>query len=212
MLSLRPYSSDDKSQWDQIIDMADNGHFMFRRDYMDYHADRFDDCSFMIEREGKIVGVIPANKVDTKWYSHQGLTFGGVFLNPKYNRTSRHVEIFDALFAALKEQGFTEAIYKFLPHIYHKAPSEADMFALQRYEVKSFSREVTSSVDLRDTPAPSQLRKRGLKKAKNLGLIVEESNDFSAYWQVLSKRLDEKYSRKPVHTLAGNRIIARSFS
>ena len=44
---------------------------------MDYHKDRFEDYSLMVFKDEKLVAVLPANRVEDKLFSHQGLTYGG---------------------------------------------------------------------------------------------------------------------------------------
>jgi len=174
---------------------------MFNRDFMDYHTDRFLDCSFMVLKDNTEIGTIPGNIKGKEWFSHQGLTFGGIFLRAKYNRTANIVETANALFETLKNRGVERATYKFIPHIYHRAPCEGDMFVLQSFDIETLSREVTTTVDLIDKTKPSTLRKRGAKKAIKAGLDIEESLDFNGFWSVLSERLKSKYDQKPVHTV-----------
>ena len=51
---------------------------------MEYHKDRFDDYSLMIFNvNNKLVAILPAHKVDSVLYSHQGLTYGGLVLSSK---------------------------------------------------------------------------------------------------------------------------------
>ena len=55
-----------------------NGTFLFDRQYMDYHADRFADHSLMFYRDEALCALLPANELDATLYSHQGLTYGGL--------------------------------------------------------------------------------------------------------------------------------------
>ena len=45
---------------------------------MEYHKERFEDFSLLVFDKVKLVAVLPANRVDNKVYSHQGLTYGGL--------------------------------------------------------------------------------------------------------------------------------------
>lgn len=36
-----------KAEWDAAVEASRNGTFLFRRDYLEYHADRFPDCSYL---------------------------------------------------------------------------------------------------------------------------------------------------------------------
>lgn len=47
MFEVKRYTPEDKSIWDKYVDKARNATFLFHRDYMDYHADRFRDHSLL---------------------------------------------------------------------------------------------------------------------------------------------------------------------
>ena len=40
-MTIIPYSINRKEVWDQFIAQSKNGTFLFQRNFMDYHADRF---------------------------------------------------------------------------------------------------------------------------------------------------------------------------
>ena len=54
-ISLTPYTNEYKSQWNQVVEQADNGHFMIDRDYMEYHSDRFEDASYIVFKKNKLL-------------------------------------------------------------------------------------------------------------------------------------------------------------
>lgn len=83
MLQIRKYTPADKAQWDKFVETSRNGTFLFRRDFMDYHADRFADHSLIAEDERGWLAVLPANAAGTAFHSHQGLTYGGFVLSPR---------------------------------------------------------------------------------------------------------------------------------
>lgn len=80
MFEIIRYSSDRKAEWDDFINRSKNGTFLFRRDYMDYHSDRFSDHSLMFYFKGRLYAVLPATVVGGTLYSHQGLTYGGLVM------------------------------------------------------------------------------------------------------------------------------------
>ena len=45
MISFQRYAAAQRELWDQFIRESKNGTFLFMRDYMDYHQDRFVDFS-----------------------------------------------------------------------------------------------------------------------------------------------------------------------
>lgn len=74
MIEVRKYKSEDKVIWNEFVSTAKNATFLFNRDFMDYHKDRFEDFSLMCFEKEKLVGVLPANILGDTVYSHQGLT------------------------------------------------------------------------------------------------------------------------------------------
>lgn len=55
MLEIVRYTAEFKNKWDELVNCSRNGTFLFLRDYIDYHSDRFNDCSFLffIERKSR---------------------------------------------------------------------------------------------------------------------------------------------------------------
>lgn len=82
-LRIDRYESKYKSQWDNFIDRSKNGVFLFYRDYMDYHSNKFEDFSLMFFNGNKLVAVMPANIEKDVVISHNGLTFGGIISDKK---------------------------------------------------------------------------------------------------------------------------------
>ena len=80
-LRVQRYQPADKARWDAFVGDAKNSTFLFRRDYMDYHQERFVDHSLMILEGAEIVALLPAN-IDRHGVlvSHQGLTYGGLVI------------------------------------------------------------------------------------------------------------------------------------
>ena len=77
-------------EWDAFVRTSKNGTFLHERRFMDYHADRFSDCSLMIYEDNELVALFPANWDANEFvlYSHQGLTYGGLLLT---SETTQHL-------------------------------------------------------------------------------------------------------------------------
>lgn len=201
MIKVKKYQDRDKDIWNQLISKADNRHFMFQRDYMDYHHDRFVDFSYLVFSDNHLIAVFPGCKQDRLWNSHGGLTFGGLIISSKNNRIGLICEIYDAFFDQLQKDGFHEAFIKPLPSIYHVFSCEGELYALGKEKIIEQLTEVTTTVDLRSRASVSNLRKRQQKKANNYGLSVHRDDDYEPFWRILSARLESKYETEPVHTL-----------
>ena len=78
------YSMEKLSSWNEFAANAKNRHFMFQRGYMEYHEDRFEDCSLMIyDDKARLVALLPATKDGDMCVSHGGLTFGGFLVDAR---------------------------------------------------------------------------------------------------------------------------------
>ena len=75
--TVRLYEGNDYENWNAFIGQAKNATFLFHRDFMEYHSDRFQDYSLIVLDGEKWVAVLPANVVENQVFSHQGLTYGG---------------------------------------------------------------------------------------------------------------------------------------
>ena len=130
-LTVQRYEPKHKVLWDRFIERCKNGVFLFDRDYMDYHADRFEDHSLLFLEDGELVAVLPANVTQGLLVSHGGLTFGGVVSDDRM-KTPLMLEVFEAMREHLVGRGIGRMIYKPSPHIYHRMPAEEDLYALFR--------------------------------------------------------------------------------
>lgn len=210
MIEIVKYSPELKNIWNDFVESSKNGTFLFNRNYMDYHADRFVDNSFLIFRKGKLYCLLPANIKDNVLFSHQGLTYGGVIMNE--NCTAEGIlEVFDILIKKLKQEGIKKFIYKPVPHIYHSLPSEEDLYALFRHNAQLIVRNISSTIYFDTRVKFSTLRKRMIKKAQSESLIFTQSWDFDAFWKILEENLLSTYGAKPVHTIEEFKKLAQTF-
>ena len=209
-IKIVKYDDSYKKSWDQFIDLAKNGHFMFKRDYMEYHSDRFKDFSLIIFDGKKIAAVIPANIESNKIISHGGLTFGGIISNKKMD-TPKMLEIFEALIEFLKENKIEKFIYKAIPYIYHNLPSQEDLYALFINNATLIRRDISSCIYKEDKLNFNRNKKRNIKKSKFNGLNIEISKDFKSYMKIKKEDLLKKYGITPVHTGDEISVLAGKF-
>ena len=210
-LNIVRYTAEQKTVWDSFVATSKNGTFLFMRDYMDYHADRFADHSLMFYKGGRLIALLPGNESDDTYYSHGGLTYGGFILS--YHATATVVlEAFYLLCRYLKgTAGVGRIVYRTIPFIYHNYPSEEDLYALFRLNARLTERKI-SSVVIPDKGYPfSTLRRRKLKQARNHGLKVCQDENFDAFWPVLEQNLQQRHDRLPVHSLKEMVCLSRLF-
>lgn len=210
-MEIRRYRREDKELWNFFVSKARNATFLFDRNYMDYHADRFDDNSFMFYHKGKLKAVLPANVAGDTLYSHQGLTYGGLLLDKKAT-VEDVLECFDSLNSWLRENGISKVVYKALPWIYQQYPSEEDLYALTwKCKAQLISRDISSSIVIDNKLKFAESRKSGIRKALSLNIEVGESNDVDGFWHVLEDNLGNRYNAKPVHTSSEMKLLMSRF-
>ncbi len=210
-MEIRRYRREDKELWNSFVSKARNATFLFDRNYMDYHADRFDDNSFMFYHKGKLKAVLPANVAGDTLYSHQGLTYGGLLLDKKAT-VEDVLECFDSLNSWLRENGISKVVYKALPWIYQQYPSEEDLYALTwKCKAQLISRDISSSIVIDNKLKFAESRKSGIRKALSLNIEVGESNDVDGFWHVLEDNLGNRYNAKPVHTASEMKLLMSRF-
>jgi hypothetical protein len=205
------YTSEQKCVWDSFVKRSKNGVFLFARDYMEYHTDRFNDFSLMFHNErDHLVALLPASMDGGDITSHAGLTFGGVVTDDGM-KAAVMLELFDALEAFLRDHEIGKVIYKAVPHIYHRVPAEEDLYALFRRGARLFRRDISSTVDLRVRLPFSKGRKWSARQARKAGLRIEKSQDFRTFMRMEEELLIGKYNVKPTHTGAQLELLASRF-
>ncbi|MFD3191570.1 GNAT family N-acetyltransferase [Sedimentitalea sp. HM32M-2] len=209
-MEILRYGPEHASDWDRFIDRARNGTFLFRRGYMDYHADRFADHSLMAMSAGKLLAVLPANRDGDTLWSHQGLTYGGWICGDKM-RAGAMLEVFAAMTDYLADLGTIDrVIYKAVPGIYHRLPSDEDLYALFRSDARLIRRDIATAV-VPGARLPVRSGKKGnIKKAEKAGVMLRASPDLAAYHAILSDVL-ARHDATPVHSLAELELLMGRF-
>lgn len=209
-LSVLQYKSELKQQWDSFVSEAKNGVFLFYRDYMEYHSNRFIDHSLLFFKDNRVVAVMPANLESHTLHSHAGLTFGGIISG--FDMTQElMLEIFEGLVRHCKELGIQQVIYKTIPYIYHAVPAEEDLYALFKNSARLIGRSVSSTVPLPEKLQFDAKRKESLRKARKNGLVVRQSNDLKSFMLLAENVLMKKHGAKPVHTVAELEPLMKRF-
>lgn len=211
MFEIKRYTAEDQATWDRFTMQSKQGTFLLQRAYMDYHHDRFADHSLMVFRHGKLYALLPANKEGRTLYSHQGLTYAGLLTTEK-GSAEDICQLFVALKEYLREHGFDRLIYKPVPWIYHQLPAEEDLYALfQTGNPQIIARNIAAVIDLKHPLKWYNIRKSGAKKAKAAGIAVEASDDYDAFWDILSTNLMNTYQARPVHSIEEIKQLHASF-
>lgn len=206
-MKIVQYTNVQSGEWDAFVRDSKNGTFLLERSFMDYHSDRFTDCSLMMYEDDVLVGLFPANweEQGRRVWSHQGLTYGGLILGEE--ATQRQVlEMLQAIL--LWYLDYLQArflVYKPIPYIYSTCAASEDLYALFRAGAQLKSRGVSSAVAMTNPLKMRKLRVRGAKKAIDNGLYIDRltENDRATlheYWEILIDVLKTYHHVAPVHT------------
>lgn len=212
--NIRRYNPDDKKLWNDFVAASRNATFLFSRDYMDYHADRFADHSLIALRNGRVAALLPAHADGDTLCSHRGLSYGGWILPPAHPDMSEYLAMWQAWTDYCRSHGFKAIDYKPLPSIYTRAPSDEDRYALWRFGAQITECSPSATIDLDANPGLDKLRRRNLRAASALPLVIERADspdDYAHYHRVLSDCLSARHGARPVHTLAEMQLLAGRF-
>ena len=211
MITITRYDTTMAKRWDEMVRHSRNGTFLHQRGYMDYHSDRFTDCSLVAQHDGKWCALLPACIDGDTLYSHRGLTYGGWLVPLKHFDATVMLEVMDATVEWMRSQGIKHLVYKAVPHIYHRYPCEEDLYAIFRHHATIIETNISTTIDL-TCPLPlDRGNKSGANAARKAGITVGPSEDWEGYWHLLTSLLDERYGTCPVHTLDEMRLLQSRF-
>lgn len=200
MYRIERYNDDYRLFWDNFIKQSKNGTFLFHRDFMEYHNDRFEDFSLLVFIDDKLIAVLPAHKNGNALYSHWGLTYGGLIYTEKIKLT----EVIHALRTVLEflhHNGFEKLYVKLIPAIYHKYPSDEFEYALFVANAVLVRKDSLCIIDQENRLAFTKTRKESIRRGDKNGLVIKEEPEFELFWnEILIPNLQHKHETKPVHT------------
>ncbi|MDZ4844803.1 MAG: GNAT family N-acetyltransferase [Chitinophagales bacterium] len=212
MYQVKRYTTEYKLKWNEFLQKAKNGSFLFNRDFMDYHADRFQDYSLLICDGEHLAGIIPANISGNQIISHQGLTYGGLVVEQQI-KLNAFLKIFSAALKYLSENKIELLFLKTLPQIYTEVPSDEVEWALFILKAKLHVRNTTLSIDQNARLLYQERRRRSIKKAQKISTsILGGQVAYKHFWEeVLVPNMLEKHGLKPIHTLEEIELLASRF-
>jgi hypothetical protein len=210
--TVKKYHHSEKTHWDQFISEAKNATFLFYRDFMDYHSNRFEDHSLLVYKAETLVALVPANVCEGVLHSHQGLSYGGFVLrkDAKFNEA---LPAFKAILTYLDSEGIKTLQLKLLPKMYHSLPSDEIDYLLFKLKAGLTRRDVSSVIDnSHRLMIKSSNRKRGIKKGIKNNLRIVVNDDYESFWhEILIPNLQQTHGASPVHTLDEIITLSKSF-
>ncbi|SEH97790.1 GNAT family N-acetyltransferase [Pseudomonas asplenii] len=209
MVTCELYRKELSGDWDEFVRSSKSPLFIFERQFMDYHSDRYKDFSLLFWEDDSLIAILPANIIDDAIYSHGGLTFGGLILSHKI-KAEKVIEVIERLKDFLKKKSIRKIEYKAVPYIFNTRPCQEDLYALSIAGGLLFRRDVSSVIDLAREQKFSKGRKWLIARAKKNNLLVENSTDWVSYHELLSSVL-AKHNATPTHSAAEMALLHERF-
>ena len=212
MIELIPFknSSCSADEWDSFVDSSDNGTIFHKRLFLSYHPkDRFEDASFLVNKDNKIISVYPAvllNRDNKRILSsHSGASYGGFVY--KHNLNFREAfDLVENLITFAKDLNCDRIQLTPPPMIYKTKYSDYIDFALVKNGFSYFKRDVSSVVQL-DVSKDELLStyraeaRTAVKKAIKQNVEIAECDRFEDYYEILKKNLKMRHNVSPTHTI-----------
>ena len=208
MMQVIKYNIEHKAQWDAFVQQSDNFSFLFYRDYMAYHSDRFIDLSLMLFEKDKLKCLLPGNSTNGIFYSHQGLTFGTMIHEPHftYEKASLYLAHFMSF---LKEEGLKQMLVKSQPFFYTSSLNHIQDYLFNHRQLQQQKLEIGAFIQSENHAFPkSSIEKRKLRLSD---FYVDEDNPLDEFWDVLEQNLKQQHGSKPVHTLKEIKKLTKLF-
>lgn len=209
--TVRKYQAEDYFNWNAFVANAKNATFLFHRDFMEYHSDRFRDYSLVVLDGENWIAVLPANVVGDTVFSHQGLTYGGIVCDVKLKQ-SMMLLIVKNIMQYLEAAGILKLHFKMMPSIYFDYPSDELNYALFLADAKLTRRDALSVIDNSRPHRISRARRACVRRGQQLGLTIKEEPNFRLFWdEILIPNISAKHDAKPVHTVEEIEKLHRLF-
>ena len=208
---VEKYTKENRLAWDTFISGAKNATFLFARDFMEYHSDRFTDYSLLVYKDDLLYAVLPANIVGDKLYSHKGLTYGSLVLS-KSAKLLYTFEAFKALLAFLDAKAISTLELRNIPTFYNTMPSDELSYFLFKANATLIKRDALMVIDTSTKIKFQKNRREGINKAKRNGLTIAIDDNFEGFWnEILIPNLQKKHGVAPVHSLEEIQLLAAKF-
>lgn len=211
MYVIKRYDETFHDSWNRYVAKARNATFLFYREYMDYHSDRFRDHSLLFFVGNHLHSILPAHEVGDIFCSHRGLTYGGLLMDDDVT-TADVLCLFEELNEYLRSHGFRKVLYRSIPWVYHRLPSEEDLYAMFWKCGARLQQRMSGTVIFMD----EHLRwrkdhRRRLRQALQDGISVKRNASLAEFWPVLNDNLQRKYQAQSVHTLEEIELLKSRF-
>ncbi len=212
MIEILKYSHNMNNDWDQFVSNSFNGTIFHKRQFLSYHIDRkFDDCSLLFKKRGKIIAILPAavvkNGVEKIFFSHPGASFGGIIhKNISFDDSDKIIELTNTF---CEKNNYNNIFIVQTPSIYNKHQSDEIIDYVLKINNYNNVENYISNVLMIDKDTDGQLFK--ISKNKNRSISYYENlikkhclnfkwtDDFNDFYPILINN-KKKHNSKPTHS------------
>ncbi len=197
--------------WDDLIKRSSNGTFLHFRNYMDYHAQRFEDFSLMIYEDLKLRAVLPAHRIENDIFAHKGLTYSD-FIFQKKLKTGRKIAIVEQTLQFLYRQNIRNLYIYTIPFIFQSVTDESTAYIYHKTGAGVEKILPFFVIDNRNGTRPNQNRRKNYKKLLQYNFLINNDiDDLEGFWRIVEKNLQKRYGTSPVHSVDEINLLARRF-
>jgi hypothetical protein len=171
--TVKRYCSDDFALWNDFISQATNATFLFDRNFMEYHADRFQDFSLLVFENDILQAVVPANCKDNQIFSHQGLTYGGFVFRNEFP-LSQIEAVLSEIFNFLRVQGFVQLVIKAMLPFYATDFLREMQQVLSNKQAAIIGQKMNLAIDFQSDYTISKSKLKHYRRLQSEGLVVKK--------------------------------------
>lgn len=200
-INIEIYTEKNFDKWNSFVAEAKNSTFLFHRDFMDYHKERFRDFSLMIYHHSELIALLPGHLRDNEFFSHQGLTYGGIVIKQDIRMTV-FFEVFTEVLRFLNDKNIPHLYWKEIPYFYNSFPAEEWKYLMFITEAEMYRRDLCSVIDLRKDYYVSKSVKRYVKSSEKEGIYYKKCDLWEDFWEnILEPELLLSHNVLPIHSL-----------
>lgn len=196
-----------------LVRDARNGTFLLTRGYMDYHKERFADCSLMIyDSAGRLAALFAAAEgaEPRTVVAHPGLTYGGLIL-PMEIYGAQVCEIYSAIMDYYRGEGYRKLTVRPVPEIYHLQPCEEEVYALIQAGARIDRCLLSSAIATCSNTMLNKNTRRNIAAATGAGIAITKGDDIEPFYRMLSDTLESRHNATPVHSLDELKLLSARF-
>lgn len=197
-IEIQKYSLKFKELWDNFIDIADNGFFFFKRNYMEYHADRFNDYSLIVFIDNEVKALFPCNLKNNKIFSHQGLSYGGILHDADVNANTLNF-IHKAIISYFNKVGVRHCEISPIPSLYSKSKNNFYEQVLKENLTCVQGEKPISVIDHELVKLPTR-RKLRIPKTHEENYSFEIVDNINTVWPMIEQCYLSQHGFQPVHS------------